>query len=337
MDRRSSRGLLGSSLAGLLLVAGCGGGGGAATPTPAAPAATVAPTSGAASAASTDSAASSEPVATAAPATATVTGPANLSGPAEIGAGAPFQVTWSGPNNAGDYVTIVAAGAVKWTNEPYFYTNVGSPGTLTAPSKDGAYALWYVSGVDDSILARVAIRVAPFSGNLSGPDSVQAGSQFDVSWTGPNGPKDYVTVVNVGTSSWTNESYFYTTAGPTGQLIASIEPGPYELWYVIGSDDSVMARRPIVVTPFMITLDAPKAVTHGAAFHVTWSGPNGPSDYITIVPAGSPPGTYTSYAYTSAGSPVTITAPPTPGNYEIWYASDRVRDVIFAKVSIKVT
>lgn len=69
---------------------------------------------------------------------------------------------------------------------------------------------------------------------------------------------------------------------------------------------------------------------------MTWTGPNGPSDYITIVAAGSPVGTYNSYAYTSTGSIVTLTAPAEPGDYEIWYASDRVKGT-FGKTTIKVT
>lgn len=91
-----------------------------------------------------------------------------------------------------------------------------------------------------------------------------------------------------------------------------------------GADDTIFARRPIIVTPYEITLVAPDQVAAGADFEVKWTGPDGPSDYITIVPAGSPEGTYTDYAYTASGSPITLTAPTTAGAYEIWYASDRV-------------
>lgn len=328
MHRTSSRAALRAGLAMLILVAACGGGG-VATPTPAA-STLVAPTIGPTVAGPT-SAATQAP-----PATQGATGPANLSAPAEVEAGKTFDVTWTGPNAQGDYVTIVLAGASKWTNEPYFYTTAGSPSSLTAPSVDGAYALWYVSGVDETILARLAIRVTPFQGSLLGPDSVMAGSQFDVAWTGPNGPRDYVTIVKSGTTKWTNESYFYTTYGSPGKLTAGIDPGSYELWYVIGSDDSIKSRRPITVTPYAVTLQAPPTVAKGAQFQVNWTGPNGPQDYITIVPAGSQPGAYLSYAYTSSGSPATIVAPTESGNYEIWYASDRIRNLVFGRIDIKV-
>ena len=266
------------------------------------------------------------------------TGEANLDAPAEVGAGEKFAVTWTGPSGQGDYITIVAAGATKWTNEPYFYASSGaSPGSLVASVKDGAYALWYVSGATDTILARRAIRVTPFSGALGGPAEVEAGSSFEVAWNGPNGPGDYVTIVAVGATKWTDESYFYTSGANPGTLVAPIDAGEYVLWYVTGTDSATMADKPITVTPYAVTLDAPGQVQRSAPFQVTWTGPNGPSDYITIVPAGSPPDTYTSYAYTSTGSPVTITAPDTPGSYEVWYASDRVKGIVFARITITVT
>jgi Ca-activated chloride channel family protein len=98
-----------------------------------------------------------------------------------------------------------------------------------------------------------------------------------------------------------------------------------------------MATRPITVTPYAVTLAAPNSVTHGTKFQVTWTGPNGPSDYITIVAAGSPPGSYNDYAYTTEGTTVTLTAPDTPGAYEIWYASDRVKNIVFGTINITVT
>jgi Ca-activated chloride channel homolog len=258
-----------------------------------------------------------------------------VKGPATVEAGAGFPVEWTGPNANGDYVTIVPAGAAAWTDESYFYTSVGSPGTLVAPAEAGPYALWYVSGADDSILTRVAIQVTPFQGAFAAPASVVAGTQFKVGWKGPNGPRDYVTIVPKGAKRWTDESYFYTTSGNPGALVAPVKAGPYQLWYVTGQQEKVKARQAITVTPYTVTLDAPDTVAPGAQFQVAWTGPNGPTDYITIVPAGSPVGTYASYVYTNTGSPVTLTAPDTAGDYEIWYASDRVAKT-FAKIPIKV-
>jgi Ca-activated chloride channel family protein len=268
--------------------------------------------------------------------TAGPVGEASLDAPAEVGAGAKFEVKWTGPKGLNDYVTIVAADATKWTNESWFGTNGASPGSLVAPIKDGAYALWYVSDATGAILARRAIRVTPFSGALGGPAEVMAGSQFQVAWNGPNGPGDYVTIVKVGTTKWTDESYFNTTAGSPGKLTADLEAGSYELWYVAGVDKSTQATSPITVTPYVVTLTAAAQVAKGATFPVEWTGPDGPGDYVTIMKVGTTKWTNESFFYTTAGSPGTLTAPTTAGNYEVRYQSDRVKDVVFGTRAITV-
>lgn len=251
-------------------------------------------------------------------------GDPGVEGPAEVEAGAEFEVAWTGPDDRGDYIAIVPAGATEWTNtDPWFYTANANPGTLVAPTTDGEYELWYVYGDDEEVLASADITVTPFEGALLATDEVPAGAEFEVAWNGPDGPGDYVTIVAKGAERWTNESYFYTYTGDPGTLIAPIGAGEYEIWYVTG-DGVTQATRPVTVTALAVTLDAPATVASGDSFEVEWTGPDGPSDYITIVPAGSAEGTYLDYAYTSEGNPVTIIAPDEPGAYEIWYASDRV-------------
>jgi Ca-activated chloride channel family protein len=261
-------------------------------------------------------------------------GPANLEAPADVEAGAQFEVEWSGPDAQGDYVTIVSVGADEWTNEPYFYTANGTPGTLVAPTGDGNYELWYVSGDDESVLFRLDIAVTPFAGDLLAEEEVPAGQEFEVAWNGPDGPGDYVTIVAAGADEWTNEPYFYTANGTPGTLYAPMDDGQYEIWYV-AADETIFARRDITVLPLDITLDAPDSVARGADFEVDWTGPDGSGDYVTIVPAGAPVGHYTDYFYTYTGTPGTITAPSTAGDYEIRYASDRV-DGTFATIDIRV-
>lgn len=309
----------------LLVVTACSGGGGSS------PTASPSPTP-----AQSESAAPSvpEPTPTATPRS----GDATLEAPAEVEAGSEFEVAWTGPDNRGDYVTIVPEGATEWTGgDDYFDTANGSPGELTAPTSPGGYELWYVSGADDEILARVPIAVTPFTGDLLAPEEVPAGTEFEIAWNGPNASGDYVTIVPAGATQWTGgDPYFYTSVGNPGKLYAPMKGGAYEIWYVAGVDDAVQARIPITVLPLEITLEAPDEVRVGAQFQVTWTGPNGHRDYITIVPAGSAEGAYLSYAYTDAGNPVTLTAPDEAGEYEIWYASDRVPG-IFGRLPITVT
>lgn len=317
MNRMSIGARCAAALTVTLVVAGCGGGP-PASPTPA-PATLV----------------SAAPPSASSTPTQAATGPVSLEALDTVMAGVELEVTWTGPNGPGDYVTIVTAGTTAWTNEDYFYTTEGSPGRLAVPSSDGQYELWYISGADKTILAVRSLTVTPFVGDLLGPDSVVANTEFQVTWNGPNGRGDYVTIVAAGATRWTNEDYFYTTEGSPGTLLAPLEAGAYEIWYVIGSDATVQARRPITVTAAVATLDGPDDIAHGAEFEVTWTGPNGPGDYVTIVAAGAERWTDEPYFYTHDGNPGTLTAPDESGDHELWYVTGQ-GSVVIESVPIQV-
>lgn len=289
----------------VLVLAACGGG--------AAP--TASPTAEPTPAPTSTPGASEAPSATAEP----NTGDATLDAPDEVEAGAAFEVAWTGPDNAGDFVTVVAAGTTAWSNQDYFNTHNGSPGELTAPLTAGEYEVWYVSNADDSVVARRPITITPFTGGLLGPDEVAGGTEFEVAWNGPDGSGDYITIVPVGAGVADYLSYDETSDGSPAHLIAPITAGAYELRYVTGTPRTVMLTRPITVLAVVASVDGPESVKVGEEFEVAWTGPNGPGDYITIVPAGSAAGAYLSYDEASDGSPSEIEAPDDPGDYELWY------------------
>ena len=255
--------------------------------------------------------------------------------PAEVGAGTEFAVTWTGPNNKGDYVTIVPIAAEEGFYESYFDTARGATGTLLAPTTTGEYEVRYVDGESDATVHQVTITVLPFLVELTPPETVEGGSEFEVAWSGPDGPSDYVTVVPVGSPEGFYESYFYTEPGSPGILVAPVVVDTYEIRYVTGQGETLGSVE-ISVTQFVVTLDAPAGVEAGESFEVTWTGPDGPGDYITIAPAGSVVGTYLDYKYVNSGNPLSLTAPDDPGDYEIRYVSERVPDLIFEAIPLVV-
>lgn len=87
--------------------------------------------------------------------TATVSGPATATG------GSDFAVAWTGPDNQGDYVTIVPPGAPNRDYLTYAYTRLGTPASLEAPLEPGAYELRYMTGVSRDILASAPITITP--------------------------------------------------------------------------------------------------------------------------------------------------------------------------------
>jgi Ca-activated chloride channel family protein len=84
-----------------------------------------------------------------------------LKAPGEVVAGSFFKVAWTGPNNAGDFITIVKAGAEEKTWLNYAYTKDGNPSKLRALDEPGAYELRYITGQSRATLARVPLKVQP--------------------------------------------------------------------------------------------------------------------------------------------------------------------------------
>lgn len=260
----------------------------------------------------------------------------SLNAPAEVAAGTAFEVSWAGPDGSGDYLTVVPVDLEDGAYREYRYTRDGNPLTFTAPIEAGNYEVRYQSDRESGVFARAAFTVTATDISLSAPVSVMAGAPFEVSWVGPDGRSDYLTIVPADAAPGTYANYRYTSEGSPLTLVAGIEPGQYEVRYQSDRESGVVfASIPITVTPVQVSLSAPSEVSAGTTFEVSWSGPNGPSDYITIVPASAEDGTYGDYRYTNSGSTVSLRAPDTAGQYEIRYQSDRVRGV-FARIPITV-
>jgi Ca-activated chloride channel family protein len=259
--------------------------------------------------------------------------------PGEIQAGQWFDVAWTGPDNVGDYITIVPEGAAEGEWDSYAYTCNGSPAVLQAPLEAGTYEIRYST---EQVYPNPTLYSAPVTVIFSeyavmAPEEIMAGAAFDVQWYGPDNPGDYVTIVPAGSPEGAWDDYAYTVNGNPATLDAPAVTGAYEVRYSTEqvTPNPTLAATFINVVEADITLSAPETVAPGESFEVNWTGPDGDLDYITIVPAGAEEGAYTSYAYTSEGTPLFLEAPGEPGDYEIRYASDRV-DGTFASIPIRV-
>ena len=246
-----------------------------------------------------------------------------LSVPKQIPAGQRFEVKWTGPNGDRDYITIVPAGASEGEYKDYKYTREGSPLSLHAPKAPGEYEIRYQSDRESGVFARQIVSVVPVEINLEAPKQIPAGERFEVKWIGPDGDRDYITIVPADAPEGQYKDYQYTKQGSPITLNSPAQPGDYEVRYQSDRESGIFASIPITLTDLEITLQAPPEIVAGEKFEVNWTGPDGKADYITIVPAGAPEGTYTDYFYTSNTSPGTLTAPDELGQYEIRYSTDR--------------
>src|SRR5262249_20916137 len=118
---------------------------------------------------------------------------------------------------------------------------------------------------------------------LTPPTAAPAGSKVSVAWTGPNRKGDYVTVVQAGAARTGYLDYRNTENGNPLEITLPPEPGKYEMRYVLGEPQRVLASTPIEASVVTATLFAPADAVVGSDIDVEWTGPNGSGDWITIV------------------------------------------------------
>jgi len=105
----------------------------------------------------------------------------------------------------------------------------------------------YVSGHDDKVLARRAIKIIAAKIALRAPPR-PAGAPVAIEWTGPNNQNDYITIVPKSARMARRD----TSPGPRlapGQRGPPDQPGPCEVRYINGQDDRVLARIPLEIVP----------------------------------------------------------------------------------------
>ncbi len=261
-----------------------------------------------------------------------------LEAPAEVVAGSMVRVVWKGPNNLNDHLCIVPRDHAGSAPEGFVSTAAGSPVDVQAPVTVGDCEVRYVSGQAGKVLARRPLRTIAAVATVSAPAQVMAGSAVSVSWTGPNNPNDYLILLpRAAAAGEYSEAYSSssTLAGSPVELRARVEAGPAEIRYMDGTDGHVVARRAIEVLEARATLRAPGNAPAGATVTVSWTGPDGENDFLTIVPAGSSDDTVGVRAWSMGGSPLEIETPAEAGRYEVRYVLSRTGAVL-ARVPLEI-
>ena len=247
---------------------------------------------------------------------------ATLVAPDSAAAGSTIEIAWEGPGYRPDYIAVSEPGSTTQIN--YTLTREGSPLKLVMPVDAGTYELRYVMQQDRHVLATKPIEIVDVLATLVAPKSAVAGSTVEVAWEGPDYQNDYLSVTNPDDEKHIN--YTYTRDGAPAKLEMPPEPGDYVIRYIVNQDRKALASIPITVTPVTAKLVAPATAPIGSELEVAWEGPDYRNDYIAI----SKPDDdgYETYTYTREGSPLDLTLPVEPGDYEIRYFMAQDRTVI---------
>ena len=259
---------------------------------------------------------------------------ATIALPDSLPAGATVSVDWTGPDYRNDFLAVVAPGDDGWIN--YTYTREGSPLGLQLPGEPGEYEIVYTMDQKRTILTRVPITVTGIDFAVSAPETAPAGGTLTVDWTGPDYQNDYIALAEVGSADNKYATYTYTREGTPLSLKVPVEPGEYEVRYVLSQDRMVMARAPVSVQPVTASLGAPDTGVAGAQIAVTWEGPAYQNDYVDISKPGSRDNQYEKYTYVREGSPLMLQMPSEPGEYELRYILTGNNRSVLARQTITV-
>lgn len=257
---------------------------------------------------------------------------ATLAAPDDVPAASAFTVTWTGPNNEGDYVAIGNASGARIPYSNYAYTaQYPDALPLTAPEKPGDYTVVYVTG--STVVVSRPLAVTGLSASLDAPPSVPANSPFAVVWSGPDNPGDKIMIGDASGTPIPYSSYAYTAQYPgEAPLTAPEKPGDYSVTYVTGS--TVVTHVPLAVTGLSATIDVPAEVPAGTPFEVMWTGPDNEGDRLRIHTADGVWIPYASYAYTALNPDrAELVAPEEPGAYSVAYVTG---DTVVAVVPLTV-
>jgi Ca-activated chloride channel family protein len=163
----------------------------------------------------------------------------------EVVAGAAVKIVWTGPNNAADYLTIVAATTPEGQYGNYTNTAKGSPLVVRAPMRVGAAEIRYMTGQGAKVLARRPIMIVPAQIEITAPAEAAAGSTVTIEWKGPNNTGDYLTAVPKTARDGVALHSAAASRGSPAKLVLPKETGVYEIRYMSGQGNLVLARREI--------------------------------------------------------------------------------------------
>jgi Ca-activated chloride channel homolog len=259
-------------------------------------------------------------------------GKAMSKGPATVPVGAAFQVAWEGPDSHRDFISISKKGSEDLRYVNYAYTESGNPVRLIAPGDKGAYELRYVHAHSRQVIGRADIKITPVTAEVEAPPSANVATKIEVSWEGPAYKSDYVSIARPEQRPGSYITYTYVSRGNPLKVQVPSEPGTYEVRYIMGRGDKLLAKTTFTAKAVTAQVKAPDSANVASKIQVNWEGPANKSDYVSIARPDQKPSRYVTYTYVSRGNPLKVQVPSEPGTYEIRYILGR-GDKLLAKTT----
>ncbi|MDP0490837.1 MAG: VWA domain-containing protein [Verrucomicrobiota bacterium JB023] len=228
------------------------------------------------------------------------------------------KVTYSGPGDEGDEMTIgTAAGVELLGTNPADLSGDGEGYVdLLMPSLPGLYTILYRG--DEGILATKRIQVTDPDFQLSTAREAVADTNIRILWKGISTGNGMIAIRNADGEVLTSEAVPANTTGGSVILTTPTASGTYEVSYLDGQE--ILASMPLQVTGGDEThLAVPSQVMARLNFEVAFSGPFSNRDRVVIVPSGADE-PILDYAYLNPGyNSAVLNAPSDAGPFDVQY------------------
>ena len=117
--------------------------------------------------------------------------------PAEVSVGQAFSVTYSTDGDLSDYIAFTYEGAEpNRYNYGWHRASAGSPAKFSAPTNPGTYVVRFIVAESTTIILEKQIIVSDSPATVSVPDTVSAGDELVVTFSGPMNDRDYISMTD---------------------------------------------------------------------------------------------------------------------------------------------
>ncbi len=195
---------------------------------------------------------------------------------------------------------------------------------------------------EDMLVTLVLPKLLP-QATIIAPDEALAGSMIPVQWSGPVTSSTVIALADPDQPNGAQHGLFYLDqeTGNSGQIMAPVTPGLYELRYMTRPDGAgdVLARHQIRVTPFDFAISAPETGRTGTELPVEWVVPDPARFVISLARPTDASDRHVDYFYATsfADGRGQFTLPAMPGTYEVRLLDSFETANIVARQLVEVT
>lgn len=178
------------------------------------------------------------------------------------------------------------------------------------------------------ISGRLPLVTSAVIASLDVPATASIGDLVQVAWRGPSQPGDHLIITAEGADPSTHTACVFIGAGNPARLPVPDSKGRYVVRYISGLTGRTLADRSFEVLGRALVLSVPDRITAGQRCVVSWGRPRPAGDYVLVSTPDSDDDDYLILQPTEGGDRASITAPSTPGLYELRYVNGEDDEVL---------